>query len=217
VLGVSRSGFYDWRQRLTEPLEGRAAENHQLVTEIRQIHAEFAYYGSPRVHRELLARRKSAGRHRVARLMRAHGICARRGKIKSRPRAAPPARRPEIIDRVCRDFSAEAPNRLWFTDITQVRTGEGFLWAAVMLDAFNREVISWATENQESPRTALRALTDAIKSRRPPPGCVIHSDRDTSSPHTTGSTSPQPTGSRSPSEYAKARSTTPRWSPGSPH
>jgi putative transposase len=174
---VSRSGFYDWRRRLNQPLAGRAAENHQLLTEIQQIHAEFAYYGSPRVHRELLARRKRAGRHRVARLMRRHGICARRGKIKARPRSAPPTRRPEIIDLVCRNFSAEAPNRLWFTDITVIRTGEGFLWAAVILDAFNREIISWATANLESPRTALRALTDAIKSRRPPSGCIIHSDR----------------------------------------
>ncbi len=148
--------------------------------------------------------------------MRTHGICARRGKIKSRPRAAPPSRRPEIIDRVCRDFSAEAPNRLWFTDITMIRTGEGFLWAAVILDAFNREVISWATENQESPSTALRALTDAIKSRRPRPGCVIHSDRgyqftahdwiDPASAHRLQVS----IGVR------KARSITRRWSPGSP-
>jgi putative transposase len=118
-----------------------------------------------------------AGRHRVARLMRHEGIAARRGKVKSRPRAAPPSRRPEIVDLVKRQFRATAPNRIWFTDITMIRTGEGWLYAAVILDAFNREIVSWAVENHDSPGTALRALREAITSRRPAPGCVIHSDR----------------------------------------
>jgi len=76
-----------------------------------------------------------------------------------------------------RDFSAVLPNRVWFTDITQIRTGEGWLFAAVILDAFNREVISWATDDIDNPRTAMRALVEAIASRRPSPDCIIHSDR----------------------------------------
>jgi putative transposase len=148
-----------------------------LVEEIRQIHARFGYYGAPRVHQELLARDHHVGRHRVARLMRLHGIRASRCKIKTRPRAAPPARRPEITDLVQRDFHADVSNALWFTDATQVRTGEGWLYAVVILDAFNREVISWATAGQESPKTALTALRDALLVRRPPRGCIIHSDR----------------------------------------
>jgi putative transposase len=176
VLGASRSGYYDWVNRSDTGPVGRAAEDIVLVQEITRIHAEFGYYGSPRVHQELLARQYRAGRHRVARLMRLHGIRARRGKVKSRPRAAPPTRRPEVIDRVRRRFGAHNPNQLWFTDITQIRTAEGFLWAAVILDAFNREVITWATEDRESPRTALRALREAIMIRRTH-GCVIHSDR----------------------------------------
>ena len=176
VLRVSRSGYYAWRQRMTRPT-GRAVHDLYLVEEINRIHAEFGYYGSPRVHRELLVRDHRAGRHRVARLMRVHGIHAPRCKITSRRRAAPPARRPEVVDLVRRHFTATAPNRMWFTDITQIRTGEGWLWAAVVLDAFNREVISWATAAQESPKTALQALSEAIKIRRPPKGCIIHSDR----------------------------------------
>ena len=66
---------------------------------------------------------------------------------------------------------------MWFTDITQIRTGEGWLFAAVVLDAFNREVISWATAGQDNPRTVMRAFTEAIAIRRPPSGCLIHSDR----------------------------------------
>lgn len=177
VLGVSRSGYYDWLDRVDAAPSGRAAEDHRLLAEIEAIHAEFRYYGSPRVHRELLARDHQVGRHRVARLMRVRGIRACRGKLKSRPRSAPVARRPEIADRVGRDFHADAPNALWFTDITQIRTGEGWLYAAVILDAFNREVITWAVANHETPRTALQALADALKIRRPAPGCIIHSDR----------------------------------------
>ena len=109
--------------------------------------------------------------------MRAHGISAQRGKVKYTPRAAPVARRPDLVDLVRRDFHADVPNTVWFTDITQVRTGEGWLFAAVILDAFNREVIGWATANQDNPRTVMRAFSEAIAIRRPPHGCLIHSDR----------------------------------------
>src|SRR4051794_2246887 len=143
LLGVSRSGYYAWLVRACGEPVGRAAQDHELVGQIAAIHTEFAYYGSPRVHRALLAQARQVGRHRVARLMRENGIQARRGKIKSRPRSAPPARRPEITDRVQRHFQARVPNALWFTDITQIRTGQGWLYAAMILDAFNREIISW--------------------------------------------------------------------------
>jgi len=173
---VSRSGYYDWLRRLERP-QGRAANDAALLAEIRLIHARFGYYGSPRVHQELLARRHHVGRHRVARLMRLHGIQAARCKIKSRPRAAPPARRPEITDLVQRDFHADTPNAVWFTDVTQIRTGEGWLWAAVILDAFTREVISWATAGMDTPKTVRTALRDAVHAQHPPAGCIIHSDR----------------------------------------
>ena len=109
--------------------------------------------------------------------MRQNGISAWRGKIKDRPRAAPPVRRPEIGDLVRRAFHAEAPNVLWFTDTTQIATGQGWLYAAAVLDAFNREVIGYADSDYVSPPTALRALREAVRTRRPPPGCIIHSDR----------------------------------------
>lgn len=177
VLGVSRSGYYDWTHRTRNPPTGRAAQEQALMVEIADIHTRFRYYGSPRVHQELLAREHHVGRHRVARLMRIHGIRACRGKIKARARTAPAARRPEVKDIVGRDFHADVPGAVWFTDITQIRTGEGWLYTAVILDAYNREVISWAVANQETPRTALRALGEALTTHRPLPGCIIHSDR----------------------------------------
>ena len=177
VLEVSRSGYYDWVHRQDRPAGPRAAQAAALVAAIKQIHQQFRYYGSPRVHAELLARNHHVGRHRAARLMRLHGIRAQRGKVKYIPRAATVARRPDLVDLVNRNFHADVPDALWFTDITQIRTGQGWLFAAVILDAFNSEVISWAVENQDHPRTVVRALTDAIEVRRPPRGCLIHSDR----------------------------------------
>lgn len=159
------------------PVSGRAAEDAALLEEIRAIHYKFRFYGSPRVHQELIRRSHRAGRHRVARLMRAEGIRARRGKIKSRPRSAPPKRRPEVGDLVKRNFIGEAPNQIWFTDLTMIRTGQGMLRAAVILDSYNREVINWAVANHETPATVMRALEEAIRIRRPAPGCIIHSDR----------------------------------------
>jgi putative transposase len=177
VLGVSRSGYYAWVKRVTSPLTGRAAADAVLLEQIRAIHTDFAFYGAPRVHRELRALNCWVGRHRVARLMRQHGIRARRGQVKGRPRSAPPKRAVHVRDLVRRDFSATGPNRLWLTDITLVPTSQGRLRAAVILDAYNREVIAWAVDERERPTTALRALTQAIRLRCPAPGCVIHSDR----------------------------------------
>ena len=147
------------------------------MAQIRLIHGRFSYYGAPRIHRALRAKGIAVGRHRVARLMRLHGIRARRGPVKARRRSAPPSRRPEVIDRVRRQFGTAAPDRLWFIDLTVLRTSEGFLHAAVVLDAHNRQVISWATDDYETSKTAMRALREAIAIRHPPPDGVIHSDR----------------------------------------
>ena len=177
VLGASRSGYYDWCRRQDQEPSGRAAHDELLLAEIRQINLRFRYYGYPRIHEELRDRGHHVGRHRVARLMRSHGIRACRGRVRLRARSVPPARRPELVDVVRRDFHADIPNRLWFTDITQIRTNQGWLYAAVILDAFNRQVISWATEDLDRPHTAKRAFVEAVVNRRPAKGCVIHSDR----------------------------------------
>lgn len=177
LLGVSRSGYYDWTRRQGAAVTGRAAENAVLLEQIRRVHADFGYYGAPRIRAELRGQHPRVGRHRVARLMRDNGIRANRGKVKGRKRAAPPARRPEIVDLVQRDFHADVENAVWFTDVTQVRTGQGWLYAAVILDAFNREIVTWTVDEYDTPKTVITALRDAIRIRHPPPGCIIHSDR----------------------------------------
>jgi putative transposase len=96
VLGVSRSGYYAWRARLAGPPSQRATQDRAVLVQIRQIHARFACYGSPRVHRELRARHVQVGRHRVARLMRQHAIVARLGSAK-RARSVPPSAAPRSV------------------------------------------------------------------------------------------------------------------------
>lgn len=177
VLRVSRSGFYDWRRRLAGPSSPRAVEDRALLERIVDLHHRLGSYGSPRIHQELLRADVAVGRHRVARLMRENEIRAVRGKHRTKPGSAPPVRRPEIKDLVRRIFDRPRPNMLWFTDLTMIRTGQGFLRAAVIIDAFSRRVISWATADHETPHTAYTALRDAITLRKPPPRCIIHSDR----------------------------------------
>lgn len=176
VLGVSRSGFYGWRQRRGCP-GPRHRANEQLLAQIRAVHADFPSYGSPRVHQELRRREHCAGRNRVARLMRNAGLQARRGRTRYRPRSAPPRRRPEIVDLVRRDFGTEGPNKLWCIDITQIRTQRGWLFAAVMIDAFSRKVISWATNDRHTNELPIEALAMATAARQPTPGGIVHSDR----------------------------------------
>jgi putative transposase len=176
VLGVSRSGFYDWRKR-GEQLSRREVANGVLLEAINHVHRQFPAYGSPRVHQELRRREHSAGRHRVARLMRHNGMRARRGKVKSRPRAAPPRRRVEVVDLVKRNFTAEAPNRLWCVDVTQIRTREGWLYAAVLIDAYSRRVVGWSATDRDANDLPLKALQVATTSRRPGNGLIVHSDR----------------------------------------
>lgn len=177
LLEVSRSGYYDWMKRLSGPPTPRQLADLALLEEIQAIHAELPSYGSPRVWHELRARGRLAGRHRVARLMRINGIAARRGRVKSRPRSAPPKRRPEVPDLVRRRFQADGPDQIWCTDITQIRTLEGWLYAAVILDVFSRRVISWSTAILPAQELTLQALHDALRVRQPAPGTIVHADR----------------------------------------
>jgi len=174
LLGVSRSGFYAWRRR---PLSARAQANRHLVVEIRRIHAEVdRSYGSPRMQPELLARGWHCGRHRVARLMRAHGIRAKQAR---RFRVTTDSRHGFALapNRLDRTFTAAAPNRVWMGDVTFIPTGAGWCYLAVLLDAFSRRVVGWAVGTQLSAALPLRALERAVTTRRPAPGLLHHADR----------------------------------------
>jgi len=174
VLKVSRSGYYAWRER---PHSEREQANRTLRTTIVRIHTESrGTYGSPRVYEKLRRGGAACGRHRVARLMREEGL---RGKAKQRFRsiATKRSQMPSAPNVLARSFSAPAPDRAWVADITIVRTGEGWLHLAIVLDLFSRRIVGWATSERVHQTLALEALAMAIAQRRPAPGLVHHSDR----------------------------------------
>jgi len=174
VLGVSRSGYYAWRRR---PRSLREKTNAKLTETIRRIHEESrGIYGSPRIYAALHRSGIACGRHRVARLMRDEGI---RSKTKRRFRYIATKRdeMPSAPNRLERRFTASAPNRVWAADITIVKTAEGWLHLAVVLDLFARRVVGWATSRTVTQTLALEALQRAVVHRRPRPGLVHHSDR----------------------------------------
>jgi transposase InsO family protein len=173
-LEVSTSGFYAWRKR---PPSARVLEDTQLGAEIRASHADSkGRYGSPRVHRDLNAAGTRVGKHRVARLMRENGLCGRRKRryrhTTDSNHAMPVA--PNMLDQ---DFTADAPNEVWVTDITYIPTGEGWLYLAAILDLYSRRVVGWSMSERITRQLTLDALTMALRARKPPRGLVHHSDR----------------------------------------
>jgi putative transposase len=175
VLGISRAGFYAWRER---PPSARARADAELTAVIHRLHAESrGVYGSPRIHAELRATGRRHGRKRVARLMRQAGLagCHRRRR-RPRTTVADPAAAP-APNRVQRAFNPLAPDRLWLADITYLPTQEGWLYLAAVLDAFSRRVVGWAMADHLRTELVLDALDLALATRRPAAGLVHHSDR----------------------------------------
>jgi putative transposase len=175
VLGVSASGYYAWRTRGESP---RAKANHVLLGTIRAIHAESGgAYGAPRVHAVLRSHGRRIGRHRIARLMRGAGL---RGlaAIPRRVRTTDSRHdHPIAPNRLRRNFTATAPNQVWLADLTYVRTGEGWLFLAALIDMFTRKVVGWAVRDTLHADIALEALAMAVERQRPAPGLIHHSDR----------------------------------------
>ena len=174
VLGVSRSGYYDWASR---PESARAVEDRAVAAEIRVAHeASRGRYGSPRVHAALRAHGRRVGRKRVARLMRGMGLSARRKRRFRRTTDSAHAF-PVAPNLLGRDFTASAPDRVWLADLTYIWTAEGWLYLAVVLDLFSRRVVGWAMADHLGHELALAALDMAIARQRPAPGLLHHSDR----------------------------------------
>lgn len=174
VLGVSASGYYAWRERA--PCK-REIANAVLTERIRGIHAASdATYGMLRVRAELVEQGSSVSRKRVARLMRAagiRGVSRRRGFVVTTRRDDQQRPAPDLVNR---NFSAEAPDRLWVADMTYVPTWAGFIFLAVVLDAWSRRVAGWAIGETMSADLVLAALNMAIAQRRPRE-VVHHSDQ----------------------------------------
>ena len=175
TLGVSISGYRAWKRG--GRIGRKRLSDEQLLAVIRSIHAELkGAYGSPRMVRELRARNLPASKARVERLMHDNDIRARH---KRRYKATTDSRHnlPVARNRLDRNFAPSAPNRVWASDITYLRTDEGWMYLAIVLDLFNREVVGWSLDSRMSSDLVVRALETAMHRRRPKPGLLHHSDR----------------------------------------
>jgi putative transposase len=177
LVGVSRSGYYGWRARGSG---ARPRADEELAARIGAVHAASrGTYGSPRVHAALRAEGVRVARKRIARLMRQAGLRGCRPVRRARTTVADPAATP-APDRVERAFApAEVggPDRLWLADISYVATGEGWLYLAVVLDAYSRRVVGWAMADHLRAELVVSALEMAVARRQPAADLVHHSDR----------------------------------------
>ncbi len=174
MLGVSRSGYYAWRGRVPS---ARQQVNGALLERIREVHARSRQtYGAPRIHAELQAQGHGCGRHRVARLMRRHGLVAkmtRRFRLTTRAKHNPPP----APNRLQAPFVTGQANRQWVSDLTFIPTRAGWLYLAVVLDVFSRKVVGWAMDLRITSGLVCEALRMAVRMRRPDRGTVVHSDQ----------------------------------------
>jgi putative transposase len=173
VLGVARSGFYAW---VHKPLSNRAIEDQRLLVLIRDSYvASHGVYGSPRVFLDLREAGEICGRHRVARIMRINKIKAIRGY--KAPRII--VGRPSIItpNKLERAFTVDQPNRVWVTDITYIRTWQGWLYLAAVMDLYARKIVGWSMKPSLARELVLDAILMAVWRRKPGRTVLVHSDQ----------------------------------------
>lgn len=174
ALEVSPSGYYDWRSR--EPSE-RQRRRDDLAVKVKAVHLRSKEtYGSPRVRAQLVRTGETVSEKTVAAIMQQEGLMARRRK---RYKATTDSRETHRVapNLLARNFTAEALNQVWVTDVTAVWTLTGWVYLAVILDLFSRRVVGWAMSEANDTALALAALGRAVASRRPLAGLVHHSDR----------------------------------------
>lgn len=174
VLGVHRSGYYAW---LKQPRSERAQEDTRLLGLVKRSWIDSGgVYGHRKVTLDLRDLGETCSRHRVGRLMRNEGLRARVGYgRRPRPRGGEVAMiASNVLDRA---FAPPAPNRAWVTDITYIRTHEGWLFLAVVIDLFSRQVVGWAMNSTQHTGIVLQALLAAVWRRKPAPGLLLHSDQ----------------------------------------
>src|SRR5579864_2674389 len=163
VLEVAPSGYYDW---LIQPVSNRAREDARLLRLIRaSFKASHGVYGARRVFLDLREAGETCSKHRVARLMRINNIRALYGYRK--PRYVHTSEAVLVPNILKRDFTVSKANSVWVTDITYVRTWEGWLYLAVVMDLFSRKIVGWATKPTLARELALDAVLMAVRHRRP--------------------------------------------------
>ncbi len=174
VLGVSRSGYYSWLHRVPSK---RSCENTVMEVEILDIYEKSRFtYGIIRTLKELLFRGFSCGWKRVRRLLRRLGLypkTKKKFKVTTNSRHRYPVS-PNLLKQ---DFTASCPDQVWVSDITYIRTGEGWLYLATVLDLYSRKIVGWALKECLTTDLVIDAFMQAVWSRKPMPGLIFHSDQ----------------------------------------
>lgn len=178
VLGVARSGFYDWRARRAGEPKPMQSRRERLCKLVRKLFDQFQQrYGAPRIHRALLNLGEVCDRKTVAALMRSMGLRAK-GKRRFRHRTTDSNHDHPIAPNLLqRDFTADAPNQKWVTDLTYVPTDEGWLYLVTVIDLFSRKVVGYAQADHMRAELCVEALENAVRDRGPVKGLILHSDR----------------------------------------
>jgi len=174
ILGVAPSGYYDW---LAHPISDRAQEDARLLRLIRaSFTASHGIYGAPRVFLDLREAGETCSKHRVARLMRVNHLRAQHGyRTRRRSIGKPAVLIPNLLQR---QFTVTRRNTAWVTDITYIRTWQGWLYLAVVMDLFSRKIVGWSAGPTIHRELVLDAVLMAVRRRRPR-GTLIHSDQGT--------------------------------------
>ncbi|MDF4005360.1 IS3 family transposase, partial [Luteibacter sp. PPL552] len=173
VLRVTRGGYYQW---VHKPMSDRDIEDRRLLEVIKDSYvASEGVYGARRVFCDLREAGEICGKHRVAKIMRNHRIKAIRGYKKPRHIVG----RPSIVapNRLQRQFTVDRPDQAWVTDITYLRTWQGWLYLAVVIDLHSRKVVGWSMKPSLGRELALDALLMALMRRQPTQPVIVHSDQ----------------------------------------
>ena len=174
VFNVHRSGYYAW---LASPLSARALDDARVVDLAKQCWLESGrVYGYRKVTRDLRDLGEQCGKHRVARLMRNEGLRAQVGYGR-RPGMRGGKASVVADNQLDRQFDVPRANESWVTDITYIRTHEGWMYLAVVIDLFSRQVVGWSMQSRMQTDLVLQAMTMAVWRRKPARGLMIHSDQ----------------------------------------
>jgi putative transposase len=173
VLNIQRSGYYAWKAK---PKSKRTLADETLLTSIKQFFEDSqGIYGSPRIHCDLRQEGIKCGEKRVARLMRQAQLRSVRSYKRPRYKMGMPAT--TAPNRLQREFTVHLADQVWVTDITYIRTYEGWMYLAVVIDLYSRAVVGWSMKSTMATELVLDALMMAVWSRRPKAPVMIHSDQ----------------------------------------
>ena len=174
LLKVSSSGYYEWRTR--KPSK-RQQDNERLLNKIVDIHQDSdGVFGSPRIYEELQYEGETCSLNRVTRLMQLNQVVGIPAKKKWQKRGS--TERPDDIrNQLKRDFTATEENTKWVTDITYLRTGEGWLYLAVIIDLFDGQVIGWSMSSRMKKQLVIQAVLMALWRKHDKKSVILHSDR----------------------------------------